>query len=91
MFDSIKLGDKVRDKISGFEGIASGKSTYLNGCFRILIEPMKLRDDGTTLDSVWFDVQQVEVVEADPGVIEQDALVGGPMSNPTRAADAPKW
>lgn len=33
----IKLGDKVRDKVSGYEGIATSRTEYLNGCFQIEI------------------------------------------------------
>ena len=30
----IKLGDKVRDKYSGFEGTAMSKTEFLNGCIQ---------------------------------------------------------
>ena len=43
---NIKLGDKVKDKISGYKGIVTAIAKYLNGCTRILIEPTKLDDDG---------------------------------------------
>ncbi len=33
--NEIKLGDKVRDKVSGYEGIATSRTEFLNGCFQI--------------------------------------------------------
>lgn len=39
----IKLGDKVKDKISGFEGLATARSEFLYGCVRILVEPTGLK------------------------------------------------
>jgi hypothetical protein len=42
----VKLGQHVKDRVSGFEGIAIGKTTYLNGCDRILVQP-KVKPDGT--------------------------------------------
>ena len=32
----IKLGIKVRDKVTGFEGIATARIKYLNGCNTVL-------------------------------------------------------
>lgn len=32
-----QLGDKVRDAITGFKGIAMAQTTWLNGCRRIII------------------------------------------------------
>jgi hypothetical protein len=59
----VKLGDRVRDKISGFEGIAAARTEYLNGCVRITVEPEGLHD-GKPVEAQWFDEQQVDVIEA---------------------------
>lgn len=37
--DKFKLGERVKDKISGFEGIAVAKATYLNGCVSFVVIP----------------------------------------------------
>ncbi len=81
----IKLGEKVKDKISGFEGIACARSEYLNGCKRILIEPTKLKDDGSTIEGVWFDDQQIELIG--PGINAETKPSGGPQVTPRRAPD----
>ena len=56
-----KLGDKVRDKVTGYEGIAIGVAQHLYGCDTVGIKTTKLHD-GKPIDCVWFDVLQVEKV-----------------------------
>ena len=34
MKDNIKLGDKVRDEITGMEGIVVARTKFLNGCIQ---------------------------------------------------------
>jgi len=53
----IKLGDKVKDKVSGFSGIATAKTEWLNKCVRINITAQKLKD-GKPVDE-WFDEDQI--------------------------------
>ena len=66
---SIKLGDKVKDPITGFEGIAIGKTEHLHGCTGIGILPQELHD-GKAIDTHWFDEPRVEVIEE--GVVRAD-------------------
>jgi hypothetical protein len=33
--DTVNLGDKVKDRITGLEGIAIGVTTWLYGCRRV--------------------------------------------------------
>ena len=35
----IKLGQEVRDRVTGFKGIATARTTYLQGCDRISVQP----------------------------------------------------
>ena len=83
---TIKLGDKVIDKISGFDGISTAIARYLNGCTRILIEPTKLDEDGKLLKSVWFDDAQVEVVKVHE-FASGKKKVGGPARSDPRRSD----
>ena len=55
------LGKKVRDKITGFEGIAIGEITYLYGCNQIGIAP-KISKDGKREDVQWFDIGRMEII-----------------------------
>jgi len=58
----IQLGDKVRDIVTGFEGIAVAKIEYLNGCIRYEVQPETCKD-GKPIDSLWIDIQQLVVTE----------------------------
>jgi hypothetical protein len=60
---TIKMGDKVRDVITGFEGIHTGWLQYIHGCKRVLINP-PVDKDGKLVDAQWFDEQRVELLES---------------------------
>lgn len=80
----VTLGSKVRDTITGFEGIATGNSTYLNGCISICITRSELTKDGEPKVE-WFDEQRVEVVESGAFRAQPSAATaGGPHSTPPR-------
>jgi len=73
----IKLGQKAKDKITGFEGILYGKASYLTGCDQYcLVPPIK---DGEIKLSQWFDEGRIEIIGE--GVTVQDVIAkknGGP-------------
>jgi hypothetical protein len=75
----VTLGEKYRDTISGFEGVAVGRYEYLYGCIRIGLEG--LDKDGAPVERV-FDEQRLEVVETKKPV-ETAAKAGGPQTSPT--------
>jgi len=75
--NKMKLGDIVKDKISGFKGVFSSRTEYLNGCVHIGITPQKLAKDGTLARAEFFDEQQVEFVSKGSLAIEQKDT-GGP-------------
>lgn len=76
----IELGSKVKDKISGFEGIATGRNVYLNGCIHILVSP-KTDKDGKLPDGHWIDEPQLDIVGK--GIqVEAKERTGGPALNP---------
>lgn len=61
----IELGKKVRDKITGFHGVVTGRVEYLTGCEQVLIQP-PTKQDGAWVDSHWLDIDRVEAVESVP-------------------------
>ncbi len=69
----VKLGDRVKDRISGFKGVVTGRTEYLYGCIRLMVEPEGLHD-GKPIDSQWFDEQRCDESSL--------AAVGGPMPVP---------
>lgn len=62
MSKEIKLGDKVKDTITGFKGIAVARTIWINGCDRIVIQPEGLNKEGATFDVQTFDEPQVEII-----------------------------
>lgn len=58
----IKLGSKVRCKITGYEGIATIRSEFLNGCVQYNVTaPVR---DNKPQEDVGIDVQSLEVIKA---------------------------
>ncbi len=51
----IRLGDRVKDEITGYCGIVVCISDYLYGCERSMLESECIKDDGTLHDDLWFD------------------------------------
>jgi len=79
----IKLGDKVKDTITDFEGTVISKVIHLNGCIRYEVKPKKLKD-GKTIESEWIDEGQLIVIEeAELQEKKEEELPGGPGSVPS--------
>jgi hypothetical protein len=78
----IKLGDKVKDSITGFTGIVTARTEWLNGCDRLGVQSQELHD-GKPTDAQWFDVMQLELIE--PAAIKAGLKEnGGPRQDPKR-------
>lgn len=80
----IELGWKVKDKISGYEGIVIGRTEWLHGCTRVTIQAQELKD-GKPIDSCTFDEPQLDVLTAQ-SIMGRVTNAGGPRPEPTRAA-----
>ena len=86
--ESLELGDRVCDVISGFSGIVTGLARYLYGCERAQVEAETMKD-GMKLE--WLDVMRLQ---KQPGgqqlgrFVKRDMLTGefaapgGPSANP---------
>lgn len=61
---TLKLGQKARDTISGFEGTVIGRTEWLYGCVRVVLQPHGLHD-GKPIEAQSFDEPQCEVIEAE--------------------------
>ena len=75
--DMIELGQKAKDKITGFEGILVGRITYLTGCDQYGLSPPA--KDGKVNDTQWFD--EGRIVVTGPGVTAPEVETekpGGP-------------
>lgn len=84
----VNLGDKVKDSISGFIGIATGRSEYLYGCVRICVTPAEMKD-GKPIDPLWFDEDQLSLLESVsvPSPESAEVRKGGPAPAPIRRPD----
>lgn len=58
----INLGDKVKDTVTGFKGIAVGRTVWLHGCSRIVVQPEGLTKDGKLFETQSFDEPQLVVI-----------------------------
>ncbi|HYG02123.1 MAG TPA: hypothetical protein VD927_06725 [Chryseosolibacter sp.] len=55
------LGKKLKDKITGFEGIATSMHIYLTGCSQYALQ-QSIDKDGKVPDLKYFDEGRLEVV-----------------------------
>lgn len=61
----MKLGEIVKDRITGFSGTITGKCEYLTGCTQYLLQP-NIDKDGKYVDGHWMDEDRLEAVKAEP-------------------------
>ncbi len=73
----INLGDKVKDSVTGFTGIAVGRTTWLHGCSRITIQPEGMTKEGKIYETCTFDEPQIEVLKIQK-IKEGSHKTGGP-------------
>ncbi|KKM21381.1 hypothetical protein LCGC14_1635920 [marine sediment metagenome] len=76
---TIELGQKVKDTVTGFTGIATATTTYLHGCRRIAVQP-KVDKDGNIPECQVFDEPQLECLGKKPKVKSGERDTGGPHS-----------
>ena len=86
----IKLGMKIKDSLTGFEGFVTARCEYMNGCVQYIIRPATLKD-GSPQNTVWLDEQQIIPLEGeDEGEDEAEKVpspqpTGGPQNHPDRS------
>ena len=71
------LGQRVRDIVTGFEGIAIGRVEYINGCHQYLVKPQcKTKDDEPMKqpEGWYIDDESLELV--DEGILDTHAPYG---------------
>ena len=57
----ISLGKEAKDKVTGFQGIVTGKAEYLTGCHQFLVQP-KCENNGAYPDAQWLDEGRLDFV-----------------------------
>ena len=79
----IQFGKKYKDKITGFEGVATGRATYISGCDQVLLSP-KCGEDGTAKYAQWYDAQRVQEVEGEVITLDNSKSPGCDRPAPKR-------
>jgi hypothetical protein len=72
----IKLGQQVKDKVTGFTGIATARVEYLSGCVQFCVRPEMVKP-GEMPDGQYIDDMQLDVIG--DGVFIPVDPDGGPM------------
>jgi hypothetical protein len=75
---TVQLGDVVRDRVTGFQGVIVARTEWLNGCWRITVTPPADKD-GKLADSQTFDEFQLELVASTRHVPNKHT--GGPRED----------
>lgn len=86
------LGNTYVDIITGFEGVATGKASYLTGCDQTCLRPKKLNKDGDgPAEGHWFDDTQLVARNGAPAVaLDTSPLVGAGRREGGPNRDTPK-
>lgn len=79
----IKLGSRVKDKLTGFEGLANARTNWMSGNVTINIEPTVMFE-GKPVTALSFEAPRVQLIEeiAPPISKDNSARSGGPQNDP---------
>jgi hypothetical protein len=81
----VNLGDRVRDFMTGFDGIAVSRTEYMYGCVSIGVQATVLPASGEPTPLVYFDEQRMVGFGPD----EVEAQTGGPGEVPPPRSTPP--
>ena len=81
MATEIRLGDKVRDTISGLKGVAVSRTEYLNGCIQFGVQA-KATADGKIPEPQYIDEGQLVKPARRMATKPRPSRRGGPQSTP---------
>ena len=68
----IKLGDKVKCKITGFVGIATAKTEFLNGCIQWSVVP-RCNKKNEIREEIAVDEQSLKVLKSRTKEVKKEA------------------
>lgn len=83
------FGVEVKDRITGFAGVVTGKASYITGCDQFLVQPpcsVSQLKEGKKPDGVWFDDVRLEKV----GDTDLSASLAKKQTKPGACEPAPK-
>jgi len=80
---NIALGDKAECQVTGFKGIVTAISDYIDGCRQVCLTP-KVGKDGQVMESHWFDIERLKVKKQSAINLNSQPTGGPQPSPPTR-------
>ena len=88
----VELGDRVKDVISGQEGIVYGISDFLYGCRRVAVSPEETKDSNP-VNNFWVDEPQLKVLQKEAVIAgkpkkKKKQRTGGPREDAQPRQDA---
>lgn len=81
----VELGDRVKDKITGFSGIVIAKAEWITGCVRIGVLPEK--SEGSLPEPEWIDEVYLEILNKkvfQPNIQKVNENPAGPVKDDCR-------
>lgn len=82
------LLEEVRDRVTGFQGVITGRTEWAYGCQRYSVQPKGLKN-GRPIEAMGFDEAALVRVKRAPKARKKAApskrKKGGPHAEPTRA------
>lgn len=78
------LGTRVRDKVTGLQGVVTSISFDLYGCIQAVVHP-GMGVDGKVMDQTWFDVSRLAVTGSNQ-VMERPNFEYGPQAEGKQGA-----
>lgn len=83
----IELGMRVRDVVTGFEGVAIARVEYITGCDQFGVQPPGMDRDGNLIEARYFDYTRLEIVDAEKVAFPaSDVAVSADPGGPERGA-----
>lgn len=71
-FNAFDFGDKVKDDVTGLEGIVTARAVHIIGCVQVCIQPQAIKD-GVPAEAQWFDWKRLRKVDAPPVEVRKQA------------------
>jgi len=83
-----ELGEVLKDKITGFQGVATARTEYFTDCEHYGLASQSLGQDGKPIDWEWFDETRLVKVKGKKRVMKESRTPSKPTSGPY--PDAPQ-
>jgi hypothetical protein len=78
----IQFGDRVKDVVTGVEGIVIGFSRFSTGCDQFSVQQGKVSSEGKLSETLWFDRHRLTVIEERAVVVLGQPECPGPWIKP---------